>query len=174
MPLNLIWAQARHPDGRAVIGQDNRIPWHLSEDMTHFKALTLGHPVIMGRKTWDSLPPRFRPLPGRANHVLTRDGLWHENGAQPSPGLRRLLSKLEQNAEIWVIGGAEIYAQTLPRATRAEVTEIELTVEGDAFAPEFGPGWSEVARVRHVSASGMAYSFVSYLNSQPITTPLGD
>ncbi len=162
MQIHLIWAQARG----GVIGKDNRIPWRLPEDMAHFKALTAGHPVIMGRRTWDSLPPKFRPLPGRRNIVLTRSASWNEIGAEPASTLREALQKCEQSAQVWVIGGADVYAQALPLATRAEVTEIDADFAGDAYAPPLGPGWTEVARARHVSATGLPYSFVSHTNTQ--------
>lgn len=163
MQLHLILARAAN----GVIGKDNTIPWHLPEDMAHFKRLTMGCPVIMGRKTWDSLPRKFRPLPGRTSIVITRQDDWSENGAQRSSSLREALLFCEQSADVWVIGGAQIYAQAMPLANTAQITEIDLHVEGDAFAPRFGPGWAETARERHVSASGLAYAFVTYTNSAP-------
>ena len=105
MKLHLIYARGRN----GVIGINNQLPWHLPEDLAHFKRATLGCPVIMGRKTWDSLPPKFRPLPGRANIVITRQRNWHDNGAQPSQGLREALQLCEQNSDVWVIGGAPVY-----------------------------------------------------------------
>jgi dihydrofolate reductase len=168
MQLKLIWAQARHTSGRPVIGQNNTIPWRLPEDMAHFKALTMGCPVLMGRKTWDSLPPKFRPLPGRRNLVLTRSPIWHENGAESTPSFTDALQKCEQSEVLWVIGGAEVYAQALPMATQLVVTDIEASFAGDAFAPQCGPAWVEVARERHHSSTGLAFSFVTY------TKPQGD
>lgn len=127
MRLNLIYARARN----GVIGRNNALPWHLPEDLAHFKATTLGCPVIMGRRTWDSLPPRFRPLPGRMNVVLTRDPHWPGTCvAQPQAqadqksvntplhfaSLENALSALQHHPEVWVIGGAQIYAQALPLA----------------------------------------------------------
>lgn len=160
MNVHLIYAHAAN----GVIGKDGAMPWHLPEDLAHFKQLTQGHPVIMGRKTWDSLPPRFRPLPGRANIVVTRQADWHEIGAQRASSLREALSFAEQSgiATAWIIGGAQIYAQALPLATRVEVTEIACDYEGDAHAPALGPEWVETARSSHVSAGGLPYSFVSY------------
>ncbi len=158
MQINLIWAQARN----GVIGKDNAIPWRLAQDLARLKALTLGHPVIMGRKTWDSLPPKFRPLPGRRNIVLTRALDWNEPGAEPAHNLNEALQKCEQVAQVWILGGADIYAQALPLAQRAEITEIDADFEGDAFAPPLGALWKEVARERHVSATGLPFSFVSY------------
>ena len=160
MHIALIYARAAN----GVIGKDGTMPWHLPEDLAHFKQLTLGAPVIMGRKTWDSLPPRFRPLPGRANIVVTRQENWNENGAQRSSSLREALQIAEQSnpATVWVIGGAQIYAQALPLAQRVEVTEIAQDFDGDAFAPELGPEWAETAREAHTSAGGLSFSFVRY------------
>ena len=159
MALHLIYARAAN----GVIGKDGAMPWHLPEDMAHFRQLTQGCPVIMGRKTWDSLPARFRPLPGRDNIVVTRQADWHENGAQRASSLREALQVCEQAATVWVIGGAQIYAQALPLAQRVEVTEIERDYEGDAYAPVLGPEWAESSRSRHLSAGGVPFSFVTYL-----------
>ena len=160
MQVHLIYARAAN----GVIGKDGTMPWHLPEDMAHFKQLTQGCPVIMGRKTWDSLPPRFRPLPGRSNIVVTRQPDWNETGAQRSSSLREALQIAEQSSPItvWVIGGAQIYAQALPLAQRVEVTEIAQDFDGDAFAPELGPEWVETAREAHTSASGLRFAFVRY------------
>ncbi len=160
MEIALIYARAAN----GVIGKDGTMPWHLPEDLAHFKQLTHGSPVIMGRKTWDSLPPRFRPLPGRTNIVVTRQENWNEMGAQRTSSLRDALQIAEQSnpATVWVIGGAQIYAQALPLAQRVEVTEIAQDFAGDAFAPELGPEWQETARETHTSASGMAFAFVRY------------
>ena len=166
MKLHLILARASN----GVMGKDNTIPWHLPEDMAHFKRLTMGCPVIMGRKTWDSLPARFRPLPGRANIVVTRQKDWHEKGVQAACNLREALHLCEQATEAWVIGGAQIYAEALPLADSAEVTEIDRPFEGDAFAPTFGPPWIETARERHICADGLAYSFVTYSQQRHPTT----
>ncbi len=138
MPINLIFARARN----GVIGKDNQLPWHLPEDLAHFKRTTLGQPVIMGRKTWDSLPPKFRPLPGRTNLVVTRQADWQAAGATVAHSLAQ--------------------AQALPYARKAVITEIDLTVEGgDAFAPQFGPQWQETVREDHVSAQGLPYRFIT-------------
>lgn len=163
MQLHLIFAKARN----GVIGNHNAMPWHLPEDMAHFKRTTMGCPVIMGRKTWDSLPARFRPLPGRANVVITRQEHWNETGAQPSSSLHDALSFCEHFANVWVIGGAQIYAQALPYADTAVVTEIDADFDGDAFAPQFGPHWHETGRESHTSVNGMNFSFVTYRNQQP-------
>lgn len=144
MQVNLIYARAAN----GVIGKDGAMPWHLPEDLAHFKALTQGHPVIMGRKTWDSLPPRFRPLPGRANIVVTRQADWQESGAQRASSLPEALALAQQSGSTtaWVIGGAQIYAQALPLAARVEVTEIAQDYEGDAYArPWDRNGWKRLA-----------------------------
>ena len=156
MKIGLIWAQAR---GR-VIGKGGVMPWHLPEDLAHFKRVTLNHPVVMGRKTWDSIPPRFRPLPGRTNIVVTRQPDWNENGAQRTSSLREALQLCENSAQVWIIGGAQIYAQALPLADELVVTEIDAAFDGDAHAPAIGPDWREVARERIVAASGLPLSFV--------------
>ena len=156
--IGLIYARARN----GVIGRDGAMPWHLPEDLAHFKRTTLSHPVIMGRKTWDSLPARFRPLPGRANVVVTRQVDWHENGAKPASSLREALQICENADQVWIIGGAQIYAQALPLADEVVVTEIDADFDGDAFAPTLGPEWREAARERHASASGLGYSIVTW------------
>ena len=166
MRLHLIYARARN----GVIGRDGGLPWHLPEDLAHFKRTTLGCPVLMGRKTWDSLPPRFRPLPGRANLVVTRQPGWHENGAKPFPSLESALQFCEQHEDVWVIGGAQLYAQALPFAHSAVVTEIEADFDGDAHAPTLGPDWREARRERLVSASGLGLSFVTYTREPRGTT----
>ena len=160
MALHLIYARAAN----GVIGKDGGLPWHLPEDLAHFKRTTLGCPVIMGRKTWDSLPPRFRPLPGRQNLVVTRRPDWSETGAQRTSSVREALSICEHStaSEVWVIGGAQIYAEALPLAQRALITEIDQDFEGDAHAPAFpADAWRETARNSHVSSNGLNYSFVT-------------
>jgi dihydrofolate reductase len=160
--IGLIWAQARG----GVIGKGGVMPWHLPEDLAHFKRTTLSHPVIMGRKTWDSLPPRFRPLPGRDNIVVTRQPDWHEIGVQRASSLREALQKIEHFERVWVIGGAQIYAQALPLADEVVVTEIDADFDGDAFAPTLGPEWREVAREPLVGAGGTPMAFVTYCRAQ--------
>ena len=156
--LNVIFARAAN----GVIGKDNTLPWRLPEDMAHFKRTTMGSPVIMGRKTWDSLPPRFRPLPGRLNIVLTRQPDWQAEGALRAASLQEALGLCPVQAKVWVAGGADLYAQAMPLASTALVTEIEADFEGDAYAPTFGPTWHEVARERQVSTTGLAFSWVTY------------
>ena len=158
MNLHLIYARSRN----GVIGKDQQMPWHLPEDLAHFKRVTLGQPVIMGRKTWDSLPPKFRPLPGRPNIVVTRQATWRAEGAQVAHSVAQALALCPQDSHPWVIGGAELYALALPLATRVVVTEIDADFEGDAFAPTLGSAWEEVQRESHTAASGLPYSFVTY------------
>ena len=161
MELHLIYARARN----GVIGRDNTLPWHLPEDLAHFKRLTLGCPVIMGRKTWDSLPPKFRPLPGRSNIVITRQPDWHNVGAIAAHGLEAALSLCAQADHVWVIGGAQIYAQALPLAATVEVTEIDADFAGDAYAPALGAQWREHQREAYTAANGLPYSFVRYVRA---------
>jgi len=159
--LNLIYARAAN----GVIGRDNQLPWHLHEDLAHFKRTTLGCPVIMGRKTWDSLPPKFRPLPGRANIVVTRDAAWRADGALVAHSLEAARDLCPAGSSAWVIGGAQIYAQALPLAHTVVVTEIARDFDGDAYAPTLGPEWRETAREAHISASGLPFAFVTYTRS---------
>lgn len=158
MKLGLVWAQARN----GVIGKDGVLPWHLPEDLAHFKRTTLGAPVIMGRRTWESLPPRFRPLPGRRNVVITRDPAWQAAGADRAASLDEAVALCAGAPVAWVTGGAEIFRLAIPRAHVAVVTEIDADFEGDVHAPGLGAGWRETARERHVSAGGIGYSFVTY------------
>ncbi len=155
--LGLIYARARN----GVIGQGGALPWHLPQDLAHFKATTLGCPVIMGRKTWDSLPPRFRPLPGRRNIVVTRQADWQAAGAERAGSLPQAIDACQGAPRAWVIGGAELYALALPFAQVAEVTEINRDYEGDAYAPTLGAHWREVRREPHTGPDGLAFAFVS-------------
>jgi len=146
-----------------VIGRDNTIPWRLPEDVAYFKALTTGHPVVMGRRTWCSLPDRFRPLPDRRNVVVTRNPAWHGEGAERAASLGEALQLLGGEARVFVIGGAELYAAALPVADQLLLTEIDADVEGDTFFPPFDrAAFDEVSRERHVSADGTPFSFVVY------------
>ena len=162
MKLGLIYARAR----TGVIGKSGGLPWHLPEDLAHFKRVTMGCPVIMGRKTWDSLPERFRPLPGRTNIVVTRRPDWNASGASRAASLSEAMALCGDQAQAWVIGGAQLYAQALALADTAEVTEIDSDFEGDVFAPELGAQWEEVARETHTSASGLTFSFATYHNTR--------
>lgn len=160
--INLIFARAAN----GVIGANGTMPWHLPEDLAHFKQTTGGAPVVMGRKTWDSLPPRFRPLPGRWNIVITRQDDWKAEGAQRAASLQDALSLCEESQvpEVWIIGGAQVYAEAEPLAQHAVVTEIAHDYEGDAHAPRLSSSeWRETHRESHVSAKeGLHYSFVTY------------
>lgn len=158
MKLGLIYARARN----GVIGAGGTLPWHLPADLAHFKAKTQGCPVIMGRKTWDSLPPRFRPLPGRRNIVVTRQDHWQSAGAERAQSLAQAMALCADVPTAWVIGGAEIYAQALPLAQVVEVTEIDRDYAGDAYAPALGPHWAASARQEHLDDSGLRYAFVTY------------
>ena len=162
MQVNLIYARSAN----GVIGNNNTLPWHLPEDMAHFKRMTTGWPVIMGRKTWDSLPPRFRPLPGRSNVVVTRQAQWAAQGALVATSLPDALTLCETSEQVWVIGGAQIYQQAEPFAQRIEVTEIAQDFDGDAFAPKLGTHWTEAAREAHVSINGLKFSFITYTKHQ--------
>ncbi|MBG0560020.1 dihydrofolate reductase [Actinoplanes sp. NEAU-A11] len=129
----MIWAQARN----GVIGADGSIPWRLPGEQRMFKERTIGATVVMGRATWDSLPERFRPLPGRRNVVLTRDPGWTAEGAVVAHSTGEVADD-----EFWVIGGAAIYRAFLPRATHIVRTTVDLEVAGDTYAPELGPEWT--------------------------------
>jgi dihydrofolate reductase len=157
--LALIVAVAR--DG--VIGRDNAIPWNLPEDARRFRAVTMGHPVVMGRRTWDSLPERFRPLPGRRNVVVTRNPEWSADGADRAGSLDEALALLEGAPQAFVIGGAELYAEALARADELVVTEIDAEVEGDVYFPPWDRSeFRETFREAHVSEDGVAFAFVTY------------
>ena len=156
--ISLIYARAAN----GVIGKNGTMPWHLPEDLAHFKRLTQGWPVVMGRKTWDSLPPRFRPLPGRTNIVVTRQPDWAAAGAVRANSVADALAVCAGAEEVWIIGGAQIYAQALPLAERVEVTEIAADYDGDAFAPTLGDQWTACDRHAGVASSGLKFSFVTY------------
>ncbi|RFO96891.1 dihydrofolate reductase [Rhodoferax lacus] len=164
MQLHLVFARSTS----GVIGVDGGLPWHLPEDLAHFKRTTLGCPVIMGRKTWDSLPPKFRPLPGRANVVVTRQADWQSAGALRADSLEQAMALCGDAPHVWVIGGAQLYALALPLATTAVVTEIDVEVQGDAFAPVFGPDWQETAREEHTAASGLRYRFITLTHNRSL------
>jgi len=158
MTLALIWAQARD----RVIGAGGVMPWHLTEDLRHFRALTGSDPVIMGRRTWDSLPERYRPLPGRTNVVVTRREGWEAPGTTVVHSVEQALAAAGDASMVWVIGGAELYAQTIASADRLEVTEIDLDVDGDTQAPEPGTGWTQDAGEWLTASNGLRYRFVTY------------
>jgi dihydrofolate reductase len=158
--ITLVAAVARG----GVIGREGTIPWRLPEDLERFKELTTGHAVVMGRRTWDSIPERFRPLPGRRNVVVTRNPEWSARGAERAGSLEDALHLLEGESRAYVIGGAEIYAAALPLADELELTEIDLDVEGDTHFPPVDPAeFREAARESHASADGTSFSFVRYV-----------
>ena len=160
--LVLIAAMAKN----RVIGINNQLPWHLPEDLKHFRELTRGCAVIMGRKTWESLPAAFRPLPGRRNIVLTRQNISPTDalfsGAELAPSLTDALNLLDANtATAFVIGGADIYQQAIEFADRLEMTEVALEPEGDAWFPVIDPAiWQEISRT--AGQSEQNFDFVSY------------
>jgi dihydrofolate reductase len=140
-----------------VIGKDGGIPWHISDDMKRFKALTLGHTVVMGRKTWDSLPKK--PLPGRVNVVVTRQKDWHAEGARTASSLGQATSGT--SGVVMIIGGGEIYERALPLASRIELTEVHRDFDGDARFVLDRKGWHETTREEHVTPDGLSYSYVT-------------
>ncbi|MFG1797858.1 dihydrofolate reductase [Nocardia sp. NPDC049149] len=156
--VGLIWAQT--PDG--VIGVENTIPWRVPEDTANFKAVTMGHPVVMGRRTWDSLPVRFRPLVGRRNIVVTRQPEWTAEGAERAGSVADALA-LSGDDTVWIMGGGEIYRAAMDFASDLLVTEVESTVAGDAFAPEIGPEWTvDDDAPWQESTSGLRYRIRRY------------
>lgn len=156
--IALIAAQAEN----RVIGLDNKMPWHLPEDLQYFKKITLGKPVIMGRKTFESIG---RPLPGRTNIVVTRQSDWRAEGVVTASGLEQALSLAERESpdELMVIGGAQIYAEALPLAQRIYLTQIHKEIEGDAWFPALGDQWVSVSRQDgHSDRQDLEYSFLTF------------
>ena len=150
--MRIVLHVARADNG--VIGRDGALPWHLPEDLKRFKALTMGRPMVMGRKTFASLPGR---LPGRRHIVLTRDAAWQALGADVARSADEALALAGDVEEVAVIGGAEVFALFLPRATRIELTEVHRTVAGDTRMPPLGQGW----RVESRTIGGPDFDFVS-------------
>ncbi|MRX09904.1 dihydrofolate reductase [Pseudoduganella sp. FT25W] len=146
-------------DAQRGIGINNTLPWKLPEDLAHFKRLTTGHPIIMGRKTFDSIG---RPLPSRRNIVITRNADWRHDGVEVVGSIEAAIALLN-GAEGFVIGGAEIYKQSLQLADQLIITQIAHTFDCDAFFPEIDANaWQETAREEHASeASGLRYAFVT-------------
>ena len=164
MRVSLIVAAAEND----VIGRDNQLPWHLPGDLRYFKRMTMGKPVVMGRKTFESIG---RPLPGRSNFVITRNPEWQAEGVRALPDLESALALAEEIAlidgidELMVLGGAEIYAAALPLADRIYLTRVHAEVAGDALLPAFDRAeWREVSRERHSAddSNPYDYSFVIY------------
>lgn len=147
-------------DSSNGIGINNTLPWHLQEDLAHFKRLTSGHPIIMGRKTFDSIG---RPLPNRRNIVISRNAGWQHEGAERAASLQEALAMVDGVAEAFVIGGGQIFEQAMPLVGKLVITRIAQNYACDAFFPELQPGeWQEVAREEHVSAAGLPYAFITY------------
>lgn len=144
-----------------VIGRDNRMPWHLPEDLAHFKRLTLGHPIVMGRKTHESIVAMLgKPLPGRTNIVVTRQAGFGASGCIVASSLDAALAAANEAEEIFVIGGAEIYRLALERADRVYLTRIDAAFEGDAKFPELDrAAWREVAREDHPPAGKRSFGY---------------
>jgi dihydrofolate reductase len=153
--ITLVLAMAEN----GVIGKQGAIPWRIAEDMRRFKALTLGKPVVMGRKTWDSLPKK--PLPGRVNIVVTRQADWAADGALGASTFDDALTRAGNATELMVIGGGEIYREALSSADRIELTEVHRAFEGDAHFDFDKSGWREIAREDHATPDGLAYSYVT-------------
>ena len=157
--VGLVWAQAHD----RVIGVDGQLPWRLPEDMALFRRLTTGSTVVMGRRTWESLPERFRPLPGRTNVVLTSDPTWSADGAHRAGSVAEVLDGHES---LWVIGGGAVYTAFLPHADRLVVTEVDLEADGDTWAPPIGPEWTLTGRTPDdgwaESATGLGYAVSEY------------
>jgi len=147
-------------DAQGGIGIDNQLPWHLPEDLAHFKRVTLGRPIIMGRKTFDSIG---RPLPGRRNIVVTRNAEWRHDGVEAVTSLEAAIA-LVGDEEASIIGGAQIFNAALDLADRMIVTEIARTFDCDTFFPPIDPQvWQETARERHHSeAQGFDFDYVTY------------
>jgi dihydrofolate reductase len=147
------------------IGIDNTLPWHLPEDLAHFKRLTSGHPIIMGRKTFDSIG---RPLPNRRNIVVTRNGDWRHEGVDAVASLEEARMLVGGEAQAFIIGGAQIYEQALPLTDQVILTRIGQRFACDAFFPPLPAGeWQEQAREEHVSAAGLPYAFVTLRRTAP-------
>jgi dihydrofolate reductase len=159
MTLSLIASVARN----GTIGRGNELVWDEPLDKQHFRRTTMGCPVIMGRKTWDSLPQRFRPLPGRRNIVVTRQRDWHGEGAEVANSLQAALTRVAGAPKAFVIGGAQLYRQAMPMADELVLTEIDQDIDGDTYFPHWDRSrFDEVARDSHVSADGRPFHFVTY------------
>ncbi|WP_062134750.1 dihydrofolate reductase [Demequina aestuarii] len=165
--LKAIWAQARDAAGTPVIGSQGDMPWHLPEDLRRFKELTSGAAVLMGRRTWESFPEQFRPLPGRVNIVITSGGT--VQGADATVGSLaaaiEVAARRGDGADAWVIGGGRVYGEALPMVDQLEVTEIDLEVDGDTFAPAIDAAVWEIAAEDPwlTSRTGLRYRFLTYV-----------
>ena len=157
--ISIIVAHAKN----RVIGKDNALLWRLPDDTKRFKTITMGHPVIMGRKTWESIPIKFRPLLGRTNVVVTRDGSYSAPGATVStniPDAIAVAGAAPGSEEIFIVGGAEIYKETLPLADRLYVTVVDMYVDGDAFFPEYSNIFTKKISEESGEHDGLKYSYL--------------
>jgi dihydrofolate reductase len=159
MQLVLIAAVARN----SVIGRDNQLVFREPADLRHLRAVTLGCPVIMGRKTWQSLPAKFRPLPGRRNLVISRDAGFEAAGAETAVSLEAALALLADAPKVFVLGGAQLYALALPMAQQLVLTEVDADLVGDTLFPVWDRSqFNEISRQAHHTDAGVPYSFVVY------------
>ncbi|WP_240492159.1 dihydrofolate reductase [Mycobacterium alsense] len=159
--VGLVWAQSTS----GVIGRGGDIPWRVPEDLARFKQITMGHTVVMGRRTWESLPAQVRPLPGRRNVVLSRRPDFVAEGAEVVGSMEAAAAIFESGPQAWVIGGAEVYGLALPLAARCEVTEVEIDLvrdDEDALAPVLDEGWVGETGEWLSSRTGLRYRFHSY------------
>lgn len=151
-----------------AIGRDGGLVWQDAADLRHFRDTTMGCPVVMGRRTWQALPARVRPLPGRPNVVVTRNADFDATGAACVPSLDAALAMLQGSAKVYVIGGAQLYTQALPLADELVLTEVDATLEGDTFFPAWrAEDFAEVERRPGLDAAGVPYSFVTYRRRWP-------
>jgi dihydrofolate reductase len=154
--INVIAAMARN----RVIGVNNALPWRLPADLQHFKMLTMGHHIVMGRKTYESIG---KPLPGRTTVIVSRDADYRVEGCICATSIDAAMAACNADTEIFFVGGAELYGQILPRAHRLYLTEIQAEFVGDAYFPAFeAKQWQEIARQVHVTPDGLGYHFVTY------------
>ncbi len=159
--VGLVWAQSTS----GIIGRGGDIPWRVPEDLARFKELTIGHTVVMGRRTWESLPAKVRPLPGRRNVVLSRRSDFSADGAQVVESLEAALAGCASEPETWVIGGEQVYLLALPHAARCEITEVEVDLrrdDDDALAPVLDDTWLGETGEWQVSRTGLRYRLHSY------------
>jgi dihydrofolate reductase len=164
MTVSVVAAVARG----GVIGRDGGIPWRIPEDMARFRELTMGHAVVMGRRTWESLPDQFRPLPGRDNVVVTRNSDWSAQGADRAGSVEDALELLESAPRVFVIGGGEIYAAALPFSDELLLTEIDAEIEGDTTFPRWDRDeFEEIERRERVTEGGTRFAFVRYVRRAP-------
>jgi dihydrofolate reductase len=147
-------------DRRGVIGSNGGLPWHLPDDLKRFKARTMGKPIVMGRKTWDSIG---RPLPGRRNIVVSRDPAWHAAGAERVATLEEALARAGDAERVFVIGGAEIFALALPLADELELTEIDAEFPADTFFPAWSRAdFRQTSSESQTTPEGLGYRYSSY------------